>query len=217
MDLELGRFLDRRSEQIAEYALAHLVITLEAVAISTLLAVTIGVLSYRRPALGQLATLSTGAMLTIPSFALLGILVVPFGFGPSPVLIALVAYGLLPIVRNTMVGLQGVDPKLVEAARGMGLSRWGVLSRVELPLAWPVILTGIRVTTQLVIGIAAIGAYVNGPGWGQFIFAGLARIGAVFSREAVVVGTLGVVLTALLLDLAYLGLGRLTTSKGIRV
>ena len=99
----------------------------------------------------------------------------------------------------------------------MGMSRLRVLARVEMPLAWPVVLSGIRVATQLVIGIAAIGAYVNGPGWGNLIFSGLSRIGAVFSREQVLVGTLGVVVTALLLDLAYLALGRATTSKGIRV
>ena len=215
--LEIGRFLETRSSVIPELFVGHLLLTLAAVGTAIVLAVTLGLLVYDKPWASQVSLLSTGAILTIPSFALLGILITtPLGFGTNSVYVALVAYGLLPILRNTTVGMQGVDRNLVEAARGMGMSRWAVLRRVELPLAWPVILGGVRVTTQLVIGIAAIGAYVNGPGWGEFIFSGLARIGAVFSREAVIVGTVGVVLTALVLDLALLALGRATTSKGIR-
>ena len=215
--LEIGRFLETRSSLIPELFVGHLLLTLAAVGTAIVLAVTLGLLVYDKPWASQVSLLSTGAILTIPSFALLGILITtPLGFGTNSVYVALVAYGLLPILRNTTVGMQGVDRNLVEAARGMGMSQWAVLRRVELPLAWPVILGGVRVTTQLVIGIAAIGAYVNGPGWGEFIFSGLARIGAVFSREAVIVGTVGVVLTALVLDLALLALGRATTSKGIR-
>ena len=217
MPLDIGGFLESRSSLLPELFLGHLLLTLAAVGIAVVIAVTLGLLCYDKPVVSQVSLLSTGAILTIPSFALLGILVTtPLGFGTNAVLVALVAYGLLPILRNTTVGLQGVDRNLVEAARGMGMSRLAVLRRVELPLAWPVILGGVRVTTQLVIGIAAIGAYVNGPGWGEFIFSGLARIGAVFSRESVIVGTVGVVLTALVLDLALLALGRATTSKGIR-
>ena len=86
--------------------------------------------------------------------------------------VALVMYSLLPIVGNTIVGLREVDPAIVESAQGMGMSRGQRLWRIELPLAWPVILTGMRVSTLITLGIAAIGAYINGPGLGNEIFAG---------------------------------------------
>ena len=124
---------------------------------------------------------------------------------------ALVMYALLPIVRNTIVGLRGVDPAVVEAGRGIGMSSRRVMLRVQLPLAWPVILAGIRVSTQMIIGIAAIAAYVAGPGLGNQIFDGLSRLGSVNSLNATLAGTLGVVVLALAFDLFYLVIRLLTT------
>jgi ABC-type proline/glycine betaine transport system permease subunit/ABC-type proline/glycine betaine transport system ATPase subunit len=188
-------------------------LTLAAVALAVLIGMTIGVLTYRRRWLGSLATTTTAAFLTIPSIALLGILIGPFGLGLTNVLFALVLYALLPITRNTIVGLRGVDPAVVDAAHGMGLGRARVLWRVRLPLAWPVILSGVRVSTQITIGIAAIGAYVKGPGLGNEIFDGLGRFGAVNSLNQVLTGTLGIVVLALLFDLAFVVVGKLTTRR----
>jgi ABC-type proline/glycine betaine transport system permease subunit len=197
-------------------AIRHLDLTLLAVAIAVVLGVTLGLTTYDRPLMGALATAVTASFLTIPSIALLGIFIGPFGLGTTNVLIALVLYALLPITRNTIVGLQGVDRSIVEAGRGMGMSRRRLLWQVRLPLAWPVVLSGIRVSTQLTVGIAAIGAYVRGPGLGNEIFDGLGRFGAVNSTNQVLTGTLGIVVLALLFDLAYVLVGRLTTSRGIR-
>jgi osmoprotectant transport system permease protein len=202
--------------EIVNDAILHVDLTVAAVVIAVLIGVGIGIATYQHVAIAGLATTTTASFLTIPSLALLGILLGPFGLGTTPVMIALVLYALLPITRNTIVGLQGVDPTLIEAGRGMGLSRTRLLWRVRLPLAWPVILTGIRVATQIVVGIAAIGAYVKGPGLGNQIFAGLGRFGAVNSLNQVLIGTIGIVIVALLLDLAYVIIGRLTTSRGIR-
>jgi osmoprotectant transport system permease protein len=130
--------------------------------------------------------------------------------------VALAFYGSLPILRNAVVGLNGVDQTLVESARAMGMSRRSTLLRLELPLAWPVILTGIRVSAQMLMGIAAIAAYASGPGLGSFIFSGLARIGGANAINSAVAGTLAIVLLAIVLDLALSTLGRLTTSRGIR-
>ena len=131
-------------------------------------------------------------------------------------MLGLVLYGLLPIVRNTIVGLREVDPAIVESAQGMGMGRTERLWRIEMPLAWPVILTGMRVSTLVLIGIAAIGAYINGPGLGNEIFSGLSRIGSATALSQALAGTLGVVLLAIVFDLAYVLVSRLTTSKGIR-
>ncbi|WP_290061607.1 ABC transporter permease subunit [Amycolatopsis solani] len=185
-------------------------LTLAAVALAVLIGTTLGVLTYRRRWLGEIATTTTAAFLTIPSIALLGILIGPFGLGLTNVLFALVLYALLPITRNTIVGLRGVDPAVVDAAHGMGLGRVRVLWRVRLPLAWPVILSGIRVSTQITIGIAAIGAYVKGPGLGNEIFDGLGRFGSVNSLNQVLTGTAGIMVLALLFDLAYVVVGKLT-------
>ena len=184
--------------------------------IAVLIGVTIGVLTYQRPALAALATTTTAVFLTIPSIALLGIFIGPFGLGLTNVLVALVLYALLPITRNTIVGLRGVDRAVIDAGMGMGLGRFRLLWRVRMPLAWPVILSGIRVSTQITIGIAAIGAYVKGPGLGNEIFDGLGRFGSVNSLNQVLTGTLGIVVLALLFDLAFVVVGTLTTTRRSR-
>ncbi|MDQ3885763.1 MAG: ABC transporter permease, partial [Actinomycetota bacterium] len=151
-----------------------------------------------------------------PSLALFGLFIPVFGLGTTPVVVALVMYALLPIVRNAIVGLRQVDPAVVESAQGMGMSRPQCLWRIELPLAWPVVLTGMRVATLIVVGIAAIGAYISGPGLGNDIFNGLARIGSATALNLVLGGLLGVIVIAILFDLCYVLLFRLTTSRGIR-
>ena len=126
-------------------------------------------------------------------------------------------YAVLPILRNAVVGLQGGDRTLRESARGMGMNSVSTLFRVQLPLAWPVILAGVRTSTQMSMGVAAIAAIVLGPGLGSYIFSGLEQIGSANALYSALVGTVGVVMLALALDLVLLLFGRLTTSKGIRV
>jgi osmoprotectant transport system ATP-binding protein len=214
--LSLTEYLTENWIDVVNDVIGHVDITLATMAIAVVVGVLLGVLTYRRPSLAAIATTTTAAFLTIPSNALLGIFIGPVGLGTTNVLVALVLYALLPITRNTVVGLSGVDQAVVDAGRGIGMSRFRLLWRVRLPLAWPVILTGIRVSTQLIIGIAAIGAYVQGPGLGRQIFGGLARFGAVNSLNQVLIGTVAIVILALLFDLAYVLVGRITTPRGIR-
>jgi osmoprotectant transport system permease protein len=183
---------------------------------ATVIGVLLGVAVYRSPGGSAIATALSSAILTIPSFALIGLLIPVVGLGSRPAVIALVLYGLLPIVRNTIVGLGGVDPAISDAARGIGMNRFGVLTRVELRLAWPAILAGMRVTTQMLMGIAAIAAYAKGFGLGTEIFSGLARAGSANSIEQAVVGTVAIVILALILDGLYIIVSRLTTSRGLR-
>jgi osmoprotectant transport system permease protein len=185
--------------------------------IATVIGVLLGVLTYHSDWAGNLAITSTATILTIPSLALIGLLVPLLGLGVPPTVTTLVLYGLLPIVRNSIVGLRGVDPTLVDAAKGIGMSRLGRLLRVELPLAWPPILTGIRVSTQMLMGIAAIAAYASGPGLGNEIFRGIASLGSANALNQVLAGTLGIVILALLFDAVYVLIGRLTIPGGIRV
>jgi osmoprotectant transport system permease protein len=202
---------------VAHQALQHLSLVVQCVVLGSVLAVGLAVLVYRNPRASAAANAASAVGLTIPSFALLGILLAPFGFGITPAVIAVTFYAALPVLRNAVVGLAGVDRSLVESARGIGMSRLATLVRIELPLAWPVVLAGIRISTQMVMGIAAIAAYVLGPGLGSFIFSGLSRLGGVNALNATLVGTIAIVLLALVLDVVLTLVGRLTTSRGIRV
>ncbi|MCX5437626.1 MULTISPECIES: ABC transporter permease [unclassified Streptomyces] len=184
---------------------------------ATVIGVVLGVITYRSEWAGNLATVTTSTILTIPSLAMIGLLIPIVGLGVPPTVISLTLYGLLPIVRNSIVGLRGVDPSLIDAARGIGMSRTARLAKVELPLAWPPILTGIRVSTQMLMGIAAIAAYASGPGLGNEIFRGIASLGSKNALNQVLAGTLGIIILALLFDAAYVLIGRLTIPRGIRV
>ncbi|MGW0563618.1 ABC transporter permease [Streptomyces sp. NPDC003016] len=214
--MSFWEYLGTRHQQLLTDALQHVSAVFQCMVIATLLGITVGVLTYRSPWAGNLAVTSTATVLTIPSLALIGLLVPVVGLGVPPTVIALVLYGLLPIVRNAIVGLRGVDPTVVDAAKGIGMSRAARMLRVELPLAWPPILTGIRVSTQMLMGIAAIAAYASGPGLGNEIFRGIASLGSANAINQVLAGTLGIVVLALLFDAAYVLLGRLTIPRGIR-
>ncbi|GAA1323225.1 ABC transporter permease [Brachybacterium rhamnosum] len=215
--MNIGDFVRSRSGEILFASFQHLSLVVQSVVLATVLAVLIAALVHRSPAARGAANSVSAIGLTIPSFALIGLMVAPFGFGVLPSVIVVVFFATLPILRNAIVGLGGVDPALVESARGIGMSRLGTFLRVELPLAWPVILSGVRVAAQMVMGVAAVAAFVLGPGLGGFIFQGLSRLGGAGALESVITGTVGVILLAFVLDLVLLGIGRLTTSKGIRV
>lgn len=138
------------------------------------------------------------------------------GIGTLPSIVVVCFYATLPILRNAVVGLDGVSPTLVEAARGQGMSSFGILTKAKLPIAWPVIMTGIRVSAQMSMGVAAIAAYALGPGLGGYIYTGLSQIGGANAVNYAVVGTVGVVIVALIVDFALIGLGRLTIPQGLR-
>ena len=210
-------FIVDRKEQILINALNHAYLVILCVILATFIALALAVLVTRMPKLEPVANAVSAIGLTIPSFALVGLLLPVTGLGDGTALAAVTFYAVLPILRNAVVGLQGVDANLLESARGMGMSEVASLLRVRIPLAWPVILAGIRISLQMSMGIAAIAAYVLGPGLGVSIFTGLAQIGGKNAVSYAAVGTVGIVIVALLLDALLLLAGRLTTSKGIRV
>lgn len=195
----------------------HVSLVLQCVALATLIAFSVAVVVTRVPRLEGLSNAVSAMGLTLPSFAIIGMLLPLLGIGNGPAIIAVTFYATLPILRNAVVGLQGVDRTLLESARGMGMSAGRTLLRVQLPLAWPVILAGVRTSTQMSMGVAAIAAVALGPGLGTYIFSGLEQIGSANALYSALVGTVGVVLLALVLDAVLRLLGRLTTSKGIRV
>ncbi|MEV0244132.1 ABC transporter permease [Streptomyces sp. NPDC050674] len=214
--MNFWEYLVNRHQQLLTDAYQHASAVFQCMVVATLLGVLIAVAAYRSEWAGNLATTTTATILTVPALALIGLLIPLVGLGVPPTVIALTLYGLLPVVRNAIVGLRGVDPTLVDAATGIGMSRPARLLRIELPLAWPPILTGIRVATQMLMGIAAIAAYASGPGLGNVIFRGLASLGSANALNQVLAGTLGIIVLALLFDAAYVLIGRLTIPRGIR-
>ncbi|WDV52020.1 ABC transporter permease [Streptomyces coeruleorubidus] len=214
--MNFWEYLAGRHQQLLTDAYQHASAVFQCMVVATVLGVLIGVATYRSEWAGNLATTATATILTVPALALIGLLIPVVGLGVAPTVIALTLYGLLPVVRNAIVGLRGVDPSLVDAATGIGMSRPARLLRIELPLAWPPILTGIRVATQMLMGIAAIAAYASGPGLGNVIFRGLASLGSANALNQVLAGTLGIIVLALLFDAAYVLIGRLTIPRGIR-
>jgi osmoprotectant transport system permease protein len=215
--MSFQEYLSQRWPDIATLAVQHAEVVLIAVAIAAVIGVLGGILIEGHQLISQAVLAVTGTMLTIPSLALFGLLIPLLGLGSTPAIAALTLYALFPIVRNTVTGLESVPADIEDAARGMGLPRWRRLVVVRLPLAWPVVLAGIRVATIMNVAIAAIAAAVAGPGLGQLIFDGLAQIGGANALNETLAGVLGVALLALVLDLIFVLLSRLTTSRGIRV
>jgi osmoprotectant transport system permease protein len=213
--MSLWQYVAERWDRLSLQAWLHVSGVVQCTILAAIIGVAVGILVYRSPAGSAVATALSSTILTIPSFALLGLLIPIVGLGVTPSVIALTLYGLLPIIRNTIVGLAGVNPAVTDAAKGIGMSRAGVLTRVELRLAWPAILTGMRVSAQMLMGIAVIAAYAKGFGLGTEVFSGLTRAGSANSLNQALAGTLGVVILALVLDGIFVLISRLTVPKGI--
>jgi osmoprotectant transport system permease protein len=180
----------------------HLVLVLSAVLIAALLAIPAGILAASRPGLRRISLGIAGVGQTIPSLALFGFLIpVPFigGIGQHTAIIALVLYALLPILRNTITGILGVDPAVRDSAEAMGMTHAQILRLVELPLAAPVIIAGLRIATVTTIGTATIAAAIGAGGLGVFIFRGIASV----DKYQILAGALPSALLALLADALF--------------
>lgn len=192
-------YLARNADQVLLRTGEHLFLVGVSTAVATLLGVPLGILLTRRegargPVLG-----SANVLQTIPSLALLGFLIpAPLvgGLGAKPALVALVAYALLPIIRNTYEGIRGIDPAVREAGRAMGMTEGQLLRQVELPLALGVIMGGIRLATVIGIGVTTIAAFIGAGGLGVFIFQGISMV----DNRVILAGAIPAALLALAAD-----------------
>ena len=183
-------YMSSRTDLIVDgltQTLMYVVVVTLAAAIT---AVVVAVLTMRHTFAKELALAISSVFLTIPSLALFTIFIPIVGLGFTPSFIALYLYAIMPILRNTTTGLDSVDSSVLESAKGMGMTRWQVLTKIQLPLAWPVMLAGIRVSALLTVGISAIATLVDGGGLGDFIKSGLARLPLPNSLEAIWTGVL---------------------------
>jgi osmoprotectant transport system permease protein len=184
----------------------HMYLSFVSVAIALAISLPVGVLAARYRKIYPPVTFVTGILYSIPSLALFSILISVPGIviGPTPVIIALVAYSLLILIRNVVAGIDSVPAETIDAARGMGLTNRQILFGVELPLALPVIVAGIRIATVTIIGIATIGAYISGGGLGKLIFDGINRN----FPTMIIAGAVLATALAILADLLLLALER---------
>ena len=196
-------FIFNNRSQVMHFTLEHLALVGIAMGIALVIGVPLGIVLTRRRGLKRWVLGATNIIQTVPSLALFGFLIpVPLigGIGNKTAIVALVLYALLPVIRNTFTGITGVDRAVVEAARGMGMTDRQLLWQVELPLAFSVILAGVRIATVISIGTATIAAAIGAGGLGTYIFRGVASV----NNNVILAGAIPAAAMAVLADL---GLG----------
>ncbi|MDO5725456.1 MAG: ABC transporter permease [Tissierellia bacterium] len=189
-------FLMENGTRILQKILEHILISSSALFVGILIAVPVGILLTRSKKLSQYVISLASILQTLPSLALLAIMVPILGVGKTPAIVALVIYSLLPILRNTYLGMMAVDADLLDACKGMGMTETQITTKVTIPLAMPVIMSGIQLSAVYLVSWATIASYIGAGGLGDLIFMGLNN----FNFYAIVAGTVPVSLIALLLD-----------------
>lgn len=198
--------------RVLDLTVDHLVLTGLALGLALLAAIPIGLLAARVPRLTLPILALLGALYTVPSLAFLAFLIPSLGLGEKPAIVALAVYAQISLVRNIVAGIQGVDRAAIEAARGLGMTRWQLIRRVELPLALPVFIAGLRIALVTVIGLATITAWINAGGLGTLLFDGISRN----NPPQILAGAIAIVALALLADAVMRILERITPAYRAR-
>ncbi|MDT8903202.1 ABC transporter permease [Anaeroselena agilis] len=209
---QLLALFQNRWPDIATASWEHLELTFVSLILANLIAVPVGILLTRYRRLAEPVIGVTAVFQTVPSLALLGFMIPLFGIGTLPAIIALTIYGLLPILRNTYTGILGVAPAAVEAGVGMGMTSRQVLLMVELPLALPVIMAGIRTATVLIVGVATLAALIGAGGLGDLIFRGISMA----NSPLILAGALPAALMAIVFDYLLKRLEVMAQPRGTR-
>lgn len=218
--IEAYKFAVRHPEMLAQWVIDHMLISLVAILIGVILGVTVGIYiaGRGRQQLADVVLYLAEIMMTVPSLALFGLLMLFLAsiglsaIGFLPAVITLIVYGQLPILRNTYIAIREVDPVIIEAGRGMGMSRRQLLIKIKLPLALPVIMAGMRNAMVLIIGIATIAALIGAGGLGVPIFRGLRNA----RMDLIIIGGVSVSVLALVVDGLMALLERWMTPKGLK-
>lgn len=190
----------------------HLQLTIISLALANLIAIPLGILLTRYRRLAEPVIGFAGIFQTIPSLALLGLMIPLLGIGRVPAIVALTIYGLLPILRNTYTGILGVNPAVKEAGVGMGMTSRQVLLMVELPMALSVIMAGIRTSTVMMIGVTTLAALIGAGGLGDLIFRGISMV----NPELIMAGAIPAAILAIILDLGLKRMEVAVQPKGLR-
>ncbi|UPV75224.1 ABC transporter permease [Halorussus limi] len=193
------QFLLDNAPSLFRLTIQHIVIITQAIAVAVPLGVLLGTLITFNERAATVVLWLAGIMMTIPSIALFGLLIPYFGIGNPPVIVALILYSQLPVVRNTYVGLTEVNPAAIEAGEGLGMTQLERLRKVKIPMALPVVMAGVRNAVVVLIGIAAIGAFIGAGGLGDFIFDGISDA----NTPKIVITTICLSLLALTFDYGF--------------
>lgn len=189
-------FFQNYGGQLVTKTWQHLYIAAIALALGVIVAIPLGILLTRYPKISGVVIGLASILQTVPAMALLAMMIPIFGIGAKPAIVALFIYSLLPILRNTFLGMKQVDPTLRDAAKGMGMSATQSIVQVELPLAAPVIMAGVRLSATYVIAWTALAAYIGAGGLGDFIFNGL----NLYRSDLILGGSIPVIILALVVD-----------------
>lgn len=201
-----------RWKEVLEATSVHIQLVFFSMIIAIVLGIALGILITRVPKLTTIVLGGAGVMQTIPSLALLGFMIPIFGIGVKTAIAALFLYSLLPIIRNTYTGIKDVDKATTEAAKGMGMTSMQILFKVELPLAIPVIMAGIRTAAVINVGTATLAAFIGAGGLGDFIFLGITR----GIDGLILLGAIPAAILAIILETLFSGIERWTTPKGLK-
>lgn len=205
-------FMLERQDQILELTTQHLYLTFIAVFFAVLVAVPLGITITRFEKAAGIVVGIANAVQALPSLALLGFLIPILGIGSKPSIVMIFLYSLLPIIKNTYTGLINVDRAILEAGRGMGMTNWQLMKMVQLPLALPVIMAGIRISAVTAVGLTTIAALIGAGGLGQLIYRGISMV----NNRMIIAGAVPAMVLTLVIDFLLNILEKLVTPKGIR-
>lgn len=209
----LFQFITDPSNDYAGHSLDYIKLCAAAIVLAIIIGIVVGVLVVRNPLASFVAINLSGLMRAIPVLAFLAAAYPFLGFGFLPALVALAILGIPPILLNTYTGIRGVDAAMIDAARGMGMTRWQIASRIQTPLVLPVVAAGIRTAAVQIVATATLAAIIGGGGYGEYIYLGLRE----FDTTQLLAGALPVTVLALLVELSLSWLQQVLTPTGLRV
>jgi osmoprotectant transport system permease protein len=210
---DLLQFIQDPSNDFAGRTADYIKLCVTAIILAILISVPIGILIARRPVLAFISVNVSGLMRAIPVIVFLAVAYPYLGFGFTPALVALTILGIPPILLNTYTGIRGIDPATIESARGMGMTTWQIITRVQTPLVIPIIAAGIRTSAVQIIATATLAAIIGAGGYGEYIYLGLRE----FNTTELLAGALPVTILALLAEFSLGWMQRALTPEGLRV
>jgi osmoprotectant transport system permease protein len=211
--ISLWQFILDPNNDFVGHTLDYIKLSAAAIALAMVISIPLGVAVSRQPFFAFIAINLSGLMRAIPVIAFLAAAWPLLGFGFTPSLVALTVLGIPPILLNTYTGIRGIDQATIDAARGIGMTSWQIITRIQTPLMLPIIAAGVRTSAVQIVATATLAAIIGGGGYGDYIYLGLRE----FDTTQLLAGTLPVVLLALLIEVCLSWLERILTPRGLRV
>lgn len=210
---DLLKFVADPSNDFLGHSLDYIKLCAIAIILATVISIPLGIVVSRNPVASFVAVNLSGLMRAIPVLAFLAVAIPYLGVGFTPALVALVVLGIPPILLNTYTAIRGIDPAVIEAARGMGMTTWQIITRIQTPLVLPVIAAGVRTSAVQIVATATLAALIGAGGYGEYIYLGIRE----FDNTQLLAGVIPVAILAILVELSLSWLQRALTPAGLRV